>query len=488
MAGASEGERIALERIAREADERTGFLDLGELGLTDLPAALFALKHLQGLNLGAEWRDSRGKWRHGAERLGPNQVASSLGKLADLPDLRELWLERAALDTLSSLTGLKSLRLIDCHGTRVGDLAPLAGLQALQSIECVCTRVGDLAPLAGLPALQSIECWMTRVSDLAPLAGLPALQSIECWMTRVSNLAPLAGLPALQSIECWVTRVSDLAPLAGLPALQSIVCSGTQVSDLAPLAGLQALQSIVCSGTQVSDLAPLAGLQALQSIDCSRTRVSDLAPLAGLPALQSIDCSDTNVSDLTPLASLQTLQSIDCSRTRVSDLAPLADMASLQEITANGLTLAASSTACVYLPALRDLICWKTRLRGVPAEVLSQSERDSCLPRAQAHFQDLAQGGVDSRDVKLMVLGNGRVGKTQLCRRLRDLPYDAQLPSTHGIIVSSFDLPRGGRPDFARVHIWDFGGQDIYHGTHALFLRANAVFVLVWAPNSKAAS
>ena len=29
--------------------------------------------------------------------------------------------------------------------------------------------------------------------------------------------------------------------------------------------------------------------------------------------------------------------------------------------------------------------------------------------------------------------------------------------------------------------MWDFGGQDIYHGTHALFMRDNAIFALIWA-------
>jgi internalin A len=100
----------------------------------------------------------------------------------------------------------------------------------------------------------------------------------------------------------------------------------------------------------------------------------------------------------------------------------------------------------------------------------------------RAHFQDLAEGGVDSRDIKLMVLGNGRVGKTQLCRRLRDSPYDETIPSTHGVFVNSFPLSRGAAADFAKVHLWDFGGQDIYHGTHVLFLRANAIFALVWTP------
>ena len=33
-------------------------------------------------------------------------------------------------------------------------------------------------------------------------------------------------------------------------------------------------------------------------------------------------------------------------------------------------------------------------------------------------------------------------------------------------------------------NIWDFGGQDIYFGTHMLFLKSRAVFMLVWTPES----
>src|SRR5260370_37406461 len=31
------------------------------------------------------------------------------------------------------------------------------------------------------------------------------------------------------------------------------------------------------------------------------------------------------------------------------------------------------------------------------------------------------------------------------------------------------------------LHMWDFGGQEIYHGTHAMFLRGPAVLMPVWA-------
>jgi internalin A len=98
----------------------------------------------------------------------------------------------------------------------------------------------------------------------------------------------------------------------------------------------------------------------------------------------------------------------------------------------------------------------------------------------RAHFRDIANGAATATDAKLIVLGNGRVGKTQICRRLRNEPYDDTQPSTHGIQVTSAELDTGDA-ESTRLNIWDFGGQDLYHGTHALFLRTSAIFLLVWA-------
>ena len=41
----ADGLVIARERIAEETRARTGFLDLGQLGLTELPEELFTLRH-----------------------------------------------------------------------------------------------------------------------------------------------------------------------------------------------------------------------------------------------------------------------------------------------------------------------------------------------------------------------------------------------------------------------------------------------------------
>ncbi len=474
---------IALERIAAEKRARTGRLDLGNLGLTGLPAGLSELDWLEELRLGGiveDWNGTvlrhsdEGSWEPTDEAYNPNRIR----------------------DIAPSLTSLPHLCSLDCSGTDLQDLRSLAGLNLLQILYCRETDVTDLTPLTGLFALQELDFSDTGVSDLAPLAGLSALQSLNCSVNRikrddlshgkVSDLAPLAGLSALEYLDCGSTEVADLTPLAGLSALQELDFSGTGVSDLTPLAGLSALECLDCESTEVADLTPLVGLSVLQELYCSHTGVSDLTPLAGLSALEYLYCGSTEVADLTPLAGLSALQELDFSGTGVSDLTPLAGISALECLNLWYAPISNFPEAVIRLPELEELfIDAQPGLGDIPAEVVSQDNKDNCLPRLRAHLADLAAGAEPLRDLKVIVLGNGRVGKTQICRRLHAEPFEADADSTHGISVTSVELamPPGEEP--AVLNLWDFGGQDIYHGTHALFMHTRALFLLVWTPDSE---
>lgn len=613
-----DGLSVARQRIAEEAKRRTGLLDLGRLGLQELPSELFRLKHLRGLFLGERMRRGEREWENASANGPPNKISSSLKRLSGLPELRDISVAGADLEDLagfagvqqlraldcartqvtdlSPLTGLKSLQQLDLGGTQVSDLSPLSGMAGLQIVHCSYAPIADLAPLSTMKSLRRLDCSSTDVADLTPLAKVSGLDLIDCSYTQVSDLSPLAGLAGLQRVliagtpvddlsplrglgklqwlDCCHTQVSDLSPIARATTLQRVLCSGTQVVDLSPLAGLTALQVLFCSETAVTDARPLAGLVKLRAIDCSSTRIADLSPLAaltglavlhcsqtqvpslmplaGLPALQVLYFSGTPVSDLGPLGGLKALQVLSCAHTQAADLAPLSGLTALREFScadtevsnlaplanATGLTwLSCANTrvadlvplagmramlwfscagtrvadfspvadlsalrwldgsdcrlneipqAVLGLEGLRDLYLFRSSVDQVPAEVLSQSKRDNCLASVRAHYADLALGEAAVPDVKLVILGNGRVGKTQLSRKLRDEEFQAHWDSTHGIAVRPGELTHENGDSAASLQIWDFGGQDIYHGTHALFLRTRAVFVIAWASDVEA--
>jgi internalin A len=154
-----DGLAIARERIAKEAEERSGFLDLGMLGLAELPEELFRLTHLRRLNLGAGYLDEQREWQDSITDIDErNSFAGGLRRLGELAELRSLFLHGIALSSLAGVERLANLVEIDCSGTQVSDLAPLAALPGLQMIDCSGTPVNDVAPLAGLPNLKQLYC------------------------------------------------------------------------------------------------------------------------------------------------------------------------------------------------------------------------------------------------------------------------------------------------------------------------------------------
>ncbi len=464
-------------------------LDLRDTGVADL-SQLAGLGGLQSLDFGGT----------GVTDLSPlarlaglqslyfdGTDVADLSPLAGLAGLQCLDLSCTGVADLSPLAGLAGLQGLDLSSTGVADLSPLAGLRGLQSLHLASTGVADLSPLAGLAGLQSLDLSSTGVADLSPLARLAGLQSLYLWQTGgVTDLSPLAGLPALQTLNLDSASVTDLSPLAGLPALQTLSLEGTGVTDLWPLSGLPTLQSLDLNSTSVTDLSPLSGLAGLQRLVFSSTGVTDLSPLSGLAGLQSLVFSSTGVTDLSPLSGLAGLQSLVFSNTGVKDLSPLFGLRTLRDLRLldNHAPLPTAMLRIVVdLAGMENLVA--NFAMGVPREVLSSHGFDNCLPRLRAYFRELDLGAEAENEMKVVLLGNGRAGKTQLCRRLRGEGYDESVASTHGVQIwrQRQRIPTADGEQEVQVNWWDFGGQDIYHGTHSLFLRSRAVFLVLWAPH-----
>jgi internalin A len=304
-----------------------------------------------------------------------------------------------------------------------------------------------------------------QLSELPPeLGGLTSIQYLDCGNTQVSDLEPLRGLTSLQYLNCSFTKVSDMQPLSGLTSLQYLNCSDTKVSDLQPLRGLNSLQNLNYSDTQVSDLQPLMDLAKLEILDCSFTKVSDLEPLRGLTSLQNLDCSDTQVSDLEPLVDLQTLETLRCNNLKIRDF----------------------PRKLLFCENLQELQLDRASIQGIPEEAFTSDSNPfcyNCLLPLRAHILDLEVEAIPINSEKILVLGNGGVGKTQLCRHLAAEPFDPTVLTTHGIALRTIAPASEGD---ATQYLWDFGGQDIYHSAHTLFMRTAAVFVVLWTPEQEA--
>jgi Leucine-rich repeat (LRR) protein len=87
-------------------------------------------------------------------------------------------------------------------------------------------------------------------------------------------------------------------------------------------------------------------------------------------------------------------------------------------------------------------------------------------------------------EAKLILIGEGEVGKTSLLGALRGDDWVDKRPTTHGVEVDikTITLTDAGSGKEITFNGWDFGGQSIYRHTHQLFFTAPAIYLAVWNP------
>ncbi|MCA9109362.1 MAG: hypothetical protein KDA52_05415 [Planctomycetaceae bacterium] len=189
------------------------------------------------------------------------------------------------------------------------------------------------------------------------------------------------------------------------------------------------------------------------------------------PDLQWLWLNGTGVSDLTPLAGLAGLQQLSLDRTGVSDLTPLLALPSLVELWLRNSAVDIPESLISSIDARNILAYWR-----------------------EQHDAESVGADAPVREVKILLVGQGRVGKTHLRKRVLSGPesqpdHAAEETSTHNIEMSHLQqIPRSldelhdtsPQPNEVRARVWDFGGQDYLHGTHRFFLGAeHALYVLV---------
>lgn len=84
-------------------------------------------------------------------------------------------------------------------------------------------------------------------------------------------------------------------------------------------------------------------------------------------------------------------------------------------------------------------------------------------------------------EAKVVLVGQGGVGKTSLVQRLVFDQHNPKEAQTKGINISEWILSvqRNGKPVEIQLNLWDFGGQEIMHATHQFFLTERTVYLLV---------
>ena len=321
--------------------------------------------------------------------------------------------------------------------------------------------------------------------DLGRLQRLRSLAIMRGWM-RQSALGSLSCLEELFLRDYWI----DVGPERQAVALDGL----RKLAVLEPgggHGGVQTFHAPKLHSLLVGDvdwrqlpdwLRRSQQLQVLSLISC---------PLESLPSwLGQLDLRKLYLEEAEFEAialefdSLAMLRQLFIRRTPLRMVPPaIESLRKLQVLDLSGTQIRALPIQLRRLPDLRTLQLHDTAL-GLPPELLGSRlrlplTRESFPDNANAILQYYFQQKRPLHEAKILIVGQGGVGKSSLVKQLIENQFDEREATTEGIDIVGWQVPLRGEDGRLRVNIWDFGGQEIMHATHQFFLTKRSLYILV---------
>lgn len=260
-------------------------------------------------------------------------------------------------------------------------------------------------------------------------------------------------------IEIDSARLDEIPDeLLGIKNLCELILSDNNISKIpAWISNFNELETLVLCGNKIEDLPKeIINLKKLKDLNLRDNKLSHIPDwIKSLQHIESFDFSDNPIQELPDIFdSFTNLKEIYIQNTQIKTLPfSISKIPNLQTIYFNG------------SPIENDLIiAYEQGIDSLKTYIRAKSESQTAINEA-----------------KLILIGEGEVGKTCLMDALLDNPF-RNTSTTHGIEIHSLKVVDSDSLKEITLNSWDFGGQKVYRPTHQLFFSAPAIYLVVWKP------
>jgi internalin A len=373
--------------------------------------------------------------------LGGYDLTEVPPEIGELTKLKELCLSPNELTQLPPEIGkLKDLIELNLYGNKLTRLPP------------------EIGELTNLKTLNVSSNRLTRLPyEIEWLESLKELFLFHCCLIKLpSQIGELKNLTKLNLYDNKLTRLPS--QIRYLKNLSHLNVSHNQLKQLPPEIGeLKNLTELSVFHNNLIDLPPEIGkLKNIEILNLSHNELVQLPSEIGkLKCLEKLDLSNNHLTLLpSEIGELKNLKTLD--------------------ISSNYLTHLPSEIG--ELNGLVSLKLANNRLTSPPPEIIKLG-----LEAIRTYLNEHKKSKTtEHNEAKLILVGNGEVGKTCLVHRLITNKF-LEDKITEGINISKWCIPSpDSENSLINLNIWDFGGQEIYHATHQFFLTERSVYLLRW--------
>lgn len=318
----------------------------------------------------------------------------------------------------------------------------------------------------GIPEIGQNITW-------ARFADLSSLHLVDCKLSR-QNIQEVSTLDQLRSLDLSFNKIGPRSAIAiaNLKNLTSLDLSRNRIGPRGAKA-ITNLNNLTSLNLDKNNIGPggakaIANLNNLTSLNLNYNKIGPdgAKAIANLANLTELDISDNKITDdaLPQLSRLKKITTLELNHNPITDITPL------EPLLVRGLGITADRWA------LKGINLFECPVTVPPPEIIEQG-RSAVLN----YFNERrAQGTEPLFEAKMLIVGEGGVGKTSLRQQLYhpEKGLTKEEETTKGIDIEFIRFPITDERNF-RLNVWDFGGQHIYHATHQFFLTKRSLYILV---------
>lgn len=254
-----------------------------------------------------------------------------LSALSNLTKLKTLKLEGKKIKDIKAVTNLKNLEFFSIgngelclYPTMVSDISPLANLINLKILYLSSAQITNLEPLANLTNLERLDVSYNKITDITPIFNLNHLTWLQLNGTTITDINGLNVLHQLKELDLGDTPVTYIEPLKGLTNLETIALYETDISNLNVLTELSQLSYLGLYHANVTDFDTIKNLKNLKSLDLRENNINNVDFLKNLTNLEDLYLSNNSITNIEPLSNLTNLKYLNIAGNPITDYSPVA--------------------------------------------------------------------------------------------------------------------------------------------------------------------
>ncbi|MDM8524007.1 COR domain-containing protein [Desulfococcaceae bacterium HSG8] len=408
-------------------------------------------------------------------------------KITHLENLKVLDLSYNKLRELpEEFANLKNLRVLDLSYNEFKELpAEITELRELSQLSLSYNKLTDLPEtFSKLRNLNFLNISFNQLADFPEaITKLRNLAQLDLKNNRISEvpgeISQLRNLSQLNLKNNYIAKLPG--EISQLRNLSQLNLNYNQLEELPEgLGQLRNLTQLYLMKNRLTKLpAGITQLRNLTQLDLKNNQVSELP--GGISKLQNLTFMNLSFNQLIELpqevVQLRNLIYLHLSFNQLIELPKeLIQLENLFYLDVSFNLLTELPGQIADLKKLKRLELDDNPLTFPPVEIASQG-----LPAILDYLKKMEKGGQTLYEGKLLILGQGGVGKTCLMKRLIRDEYSEQEATTEGIDIHPWVITAPNDSETRMtLNVWDFGGQEIYHATHQFFLTQRSLYILAW--------